>query len=78
MASQLIVLVLGLSGSITCKLSNVYYSAAHGKFLVQSTASYAFESLGIPLEIKVSTQTTLAVKDLSQVHETLRGKKTRI
>ena len=24
----------------------MYYSAAHGKFLVQSTASYAFDHLG--------------------------------
>ena len=42
MASQLIVL-----GNI-CKLPNVYYSAAHGKFLVQSTASYyaKFDYLG--------------------------------
>lgn len=68
-ASQLIVLVLGLSGAIACKLSNVYYySAAHGKYLVQSTASY---HLGFHtrfyyyLEVKVSTQ-TLAVKDLTQ------------
>ena len=45
-ASQLIVLALGLSGAIACKSSNVYYSAAHGKILVQSMASYASDQLG--------------------------------
>jgi hypothetical protein len=80
-ASQLIVLVLGLSGTIACKLSNVYYySAAHGEYLVQSTASYTFDPLGF-LAIFIISRSRFQPKpwrwEICRKVHTTRGKKTR-